>query len=379
MSLSTRLALPFLDAAQSQKHVTHNEALVALDTLVHLSVKMRDMLAPPATPAEGDRYLLSGNPTGAFSGHAGAIAAFDSGGWAFLSPRAGWRCFVESEALLLLHDGAAWRDAGSGVRELQNLTRLGVGASADANNPLLAKLNSALFTARSVAEGGAGDLRLTLNKSAVGNTVSQIYQTNFSGRAETGLAGDDRFHLKVSPDGTNWTEALFVDASTGLVSLPRTAGFANGLATLDAGGKVPATQLPAANSSLTNLTNAEASATLAPGAPVYASGANACRRAQANAFATAGVVALCAQQIAPGATGNIATGGVLTLTTAQWDAVVTGQSGGLAPGVLYFLDASSPGALTNVAPVAAGACIAPLGRALSTTSLAIQVAQPIQL
>ena len=42
MSNSTRLALPFIDGAQSQKHVTHNEALVALDTLVHLAVKARD-------------------------------------------------------------------------------------------------------------------------------------------------------------------------------------------------------------------------------------------------------------------------------------------------------------------------------------------------
>ena len=53
MSNSTRLALPYIDAAQSQKHVTHNDALVALDALVQLSVKARNQIAPPAAPAEG--------------------------------------------------------------------------------------------------------------------------------------------------------------------------------------------------------------------------------------------------------------------------------------------------------------------------------------
>ncbi len=245
MSNSTRLALPFIDAAQSQKHVTHNEALIDLDALVHLSVKSRSVAAPPGSPAEGDRYLAPTGATGAFAGHVNAVAAFDNGGWAFLSPRAGWRLYVESENLLLVFDGAAWKDVGLSLQNLQNLSRLGVGASADASNPLLAKLNGALFTARASGEGGTGDLRLTLNKSLVGGTVSQLYQTNYSGRAETGLTGDDRFRIKVSANGATWREALNVDPASGLVSLPLTAGLANGLATLDAAAKIPPAQIPA--------------------------------------------------------------------------------------------------------------------------------------
>ncbi|MEI2735327.1 MAG: hypothetical protein V9G24_11315 [Rhodoblastus sp.] len=84
-----------------------------------------------------------------------------------------------------------------------------------------------------------------MNKSAVANSVSQLYQTNYSGRAETGLTGDDRFRIKVSADGAAWRDALSVDPATGMVSLPQTAGLANGLATLDASGKMPAAQLPA--------------------------------------------------------------------------------------------------------------------------------------
>lgn len=244
MSNSTRLALPFIDAAQSQKHVTHNEALVALDALVHLAVRARDSAAPPASPAEGDRYLVPSGASGAFAGHVDAVAAFDSGGWTFMTPRPGWRVYVESEDLFLLFDGAAWKDVGLSLRNVQNAARLGVGASADAANPLLAKLNGALFTARATGEGGTGDLRVVLNKSATGNSVSQLYQTNYSGRAETGLAGDDRFRIKVSADGATWRDALSVDPASGLVSLPLTAGQANGFATLDGAGRIPAAQIP---------------------------------------------------------------------------------------------------------------------------------------
>jgi len=246
MSNSTRLALPFIDAAQSQKHVTHNEAIVALDALVHLSVKARNIAAPPASPAEGDRFLVPTGATGAFAGHIDAIAAFDDGGWAYLAPRAGWRAYVESEGLFLLFDGAAWKDVGLSLQNLQNLSRLGIGATADASNPLLAKLNGALLTARAASEGGTGDLRVSLNKSAAGNNVSQLYQTNYSGRAETGLTGDDRFRIKVSANGATWRDALSVDPASGLVSLPQTAGLANGLATLDASGRIPAAQIPVA-------------------------------------------------------------------------------------------------------------------------------------
>ncbi|MCC2101464.1 MAG: DUF2793 domain-containing protein [Hyphomicrobiales bacterium] len=224
MSNSTRLALPFIDGAQSQKHVTHNEALVALDALVHLAVKARDVAAPPAAPAEGDRYLVPTGASGDFAGHVDAVAAFDDGAWAFLTPRAGWRAYVETEDTFLLFDGVAWKDVGLSLRSLQNLSRLGIGATADAANPLLAKLNNALLTARAASEGGTGDLRIALNKSAASATVSQLYQTNYSGRAETGLAGDDNFHLKVSADGSVWKEALNVDSASGVVSFP------NGLA-----------------------------------------------------------------------------------------------------------------------------------------------------
>lgn len=65
---TVHLALPFIMAAQAQKHVTHNEALRVLDGVVQLSVKDRDLTAPPPSPADGDRYIVASGATGAWAG-----------------------------------------------------------------------------------------------------------------------------------------------------------------------------------------------------------------------------------------------------------------------------------------------------------------------
>ena len=66
-----------------------------------------------------------------------------------------------------------------------------------------------------MAEGGDGNLRYKLSKESVAKTLSLLMQTNFSGRAEIGLTGDDNLHCKVSPEGNAWREALLIDAVSG--------------------------------------------------------------------------------------------------------------------------------------------------------------------
>lgn len=108
------LALPLLAAAQAQKHVTHNEALVLLDAATQLAVLDRSRAAPPPASMPGDRHLVGAGADGAWAGHDGEIALYDAG-WRFLAPRAGWRAYVVAEARTLLFDGGAWRDALAGT------------------------------------------------------------------------------------------------------------------------------------------------------------------------------------------------------------------------------------------------------------------------
>jgi Protein of unknown function (DUF2793) len=220
MTDSTHLSLPYIEAAQAQKHVTHNDALRMLDALVQLSVIARNVTSTPASPPEGGRWLVGSGATGAFAGNAGNVAGFQDGVWRFFVPQKGWHAYVESEAAFTLFDGTNWNDIGYFFHSLQNLSQLGIGTTADATNVLAAKLNAALFTAKAVAEGGSGDMRQTLNKSAASNTVSQVYQDNYSARAEVGLTGDDDFHFKVSPDGSTWYSAITIDRTSGKPSFP---------------------------------------------------------------------------------------------------------------------------------------------------------------
>ncbi len=119
MATSQNLGLPLIEASQAQKHVTHNEALRALDAIVQLAVKDRDLATPPGAPADGDRYLVAASPTDDWTGHAGEVAAWQDGVWDFYTPQAGWRSFVEDEGALLFFDGAAWDGIGSGLSEIR--------------------------------------------------------------------------------------------------------------------------------------------------------------------------------------------------------------------------------------------------------------------
>ncbi len=205
---TTRLALPLLAANQSQKHVTHNEALLRLDDLVHLAVREATRATPPMSPAAGDRYLIPGAATGIWSGRTGQVALWQEGGWSYLAPSSGWRLWVEAERRMLVHDGTGWQDM-----KLRAADQLGVNASADPANRLSVSSPAVLFS-----HAGAGH-QVKVNKAAASETASVVFQNGFSGRAEIGLAGDDAWQVKVSADGASWTRAVTVDGATGWMGI----------------------------------------------------------------------------------------------------------------------------------------------------------------
>lgn len=129
-----------------------------------------------------------------------------------------------------------------------------------------------------------------------------------------------------------------------------------------------------------SLQNATSGAITA-GQTVYLSAAASVKLANASALSTsAGVVGMVLDaSIAAGQNGNILTEGLITLTVAQWDAVITSNSTGLAFGTTYFLDPATPGNITATAPSTAGQVVVPVGVAISTTTLKFEVGTPILL
>jgi len=222
MDASPRFSLAYLQGQQAQKHVTVNEALRRLDALVSLSVKSRTTSAEPASPMEGDAYIITASPTGAAWNDFApdAVAAFQDGAWAEIAPVEGLRAYVVDEGALVAYSGAAWNAVGGGVG---SPTMLGVNASADATNRLAVKSDAALFSHDDVTPG-SGDMRHIVNKAAEANTASVLFQTGYSGRAEFGLTGDDDFHLKVSGDGASWKDAFVIDAASGDVEVAQHLG-----------------------------------------------------------------------------------------------------------------------------------------------------------
>ena len=99
------LSLPYILPAQAQKHVTHNEAIRALDVMVQLSVQDRNLSAPPLTPVQGQRHIVAAGASGLWLGQAGKVAMFADGYWSFYQPLTGWRAHIVAEADVAAFDG----------------------------------------------------------------------------------------------------------------------------------------------------------------------------------------------------------------------------------------------------------------------------------
>lgn len=222
---SARLNLPYLAAGQMQKHVTMNTALTRLDALLQTAVVSRTTVIQPADTSDGDLYILPQEAEGvAWAGRAaGALMRFERGGWTVVTTPDGMIAGVLDEGVVVVRADEGWITLGQRLGEVQPLTRLGLGTTANDANPLAAKINAALFTARGEEEGGDGDLRLTLNKATAGDVLSLLFQSGYAARAELGLIGDDDLSLKACDDAGIWRSVCRVDRATGRIAFDQGA------------------------------------------------------------------------------------------------------------------------------------------------------------
>lgn len=107
MDVTPRLKLPFMATDQLQKELTFNELAAMIDTLLHANVIDKDLTAAPATPADGDTYIIAAAPTGVWAGKAKYLA-FYIGGWHYLAPQDGWLVWVADESKYYRYSAGAW-------------------------------------------------------------------------------------------------------------------------------------------------------------------------------------------------------------------------------------------------------------------------------
>jgi len=110
MTTSARLALPLISVGQSQKEVTHNEALVMIDILLNRTA-LTLATTPPGSPSNGDTHLVATSGTsGVFIGHEGKIAYYltSVAAWQYITPTTGFEILVTGTSIRYRWTGSAW-------------------------------------------------------------------------------------------------------------------------------------------------------------------------------------------------------------------------------------------------------------------------------
>jgi hypothetical protein len=110
LETTSRFALPLLASGQAQKEITHNEALVALDALLHGALESRTLATPPENPVPGSLWLLPSTPalSGEWAGHAGQLALATQGGWRFVVPQVGMLLWNKQENVFGYRNAYGW-------------------------------------------------------------------------------------------------------------------------------------------------------------------------------------------------------------------------------------------------------------------------------
>jgi len=98
--------IPEIIVGQSQKEVTHNEALLYIDVIIKNPIIGEDTVTPPASPVVGDTYTVGVSATGVWTGQDGKIASFINSTWVFLTPIDGWTWYSTVSNDFLRYDSA---------------------------------------------------------------------------------------------------------------------------------------------------------------------------------------------------------------------------------------------------------------------------------
>jgi hypothetical protein len=184
VTTTPRLALPYILTQQAQKEVTHAAGLNRLDALVQPVVQQVGLNAPPATPAEGQCWIIGTSPTGAWAGQANRLAQRIGGAWSFVPQFLGLVVVDAATLALWCWNGSAWVILAPRLLEV----------SATYDPPSLAA-GSGVTTSMAVAGAALGDharasftqdlqgITLTAWVSAA-NTVSIRFQNGTAGAVD---------------------------------------------------------------------------------------------------------------------------------------------------------------------------------------------------
>jgi hypothetical protein len=115
-----------MSASQAQKEVVFNEALLAFDSLFRGVVISAALSTPPASPNEGDTYIIAGGASGAWSAQDHNIA-FYFNGWQFVTAKNQMRLYDQAANVWRVYHASttSWdAEPASTVSVLTDLTNV---------------------------------------------------------------------------------------------------------------------------------------------------------------------------------------------------------------------------------------------------------------
>jgi hypothetical protein len=201
MADSTHLKLPYIDANQAQKHVTHNEGVRLLDALVQMAVKSRIVTTPPASPADGDRYIVAAGATGAWATWDFNIAYYVDGAWMKLVPQQGWLAWIEAESVHVRWDGSAWGGLSSSGSVAWGSITGTLSSQTDLQSALNGKAAAShTHPAAEISDStAAGRSMLTAADAAAQTVLLNVFASGLKGLAPASGGGTTNF---LRADGT---------------------------------------------------------------------------------------------------------------------------------------------------------------------------------
>lgn len=104
-----------LSVNQSGKETTINNFFRDSEVIYGGSAFNQTTQTPPASPNEGDTYIVGSGATGVWAGQDLNIAFFNNGGWQFFTPVPYQRIFDISQQSLFYWTGAAWQQLIAGT------------------------------------------------------------------------------------------------------------------------------------------------------------------------------------------------------------------------------------------------------------------------
>ena len=108
-SVTPRHGLPLLFSGQSAKEFSVNEAHARADALLHPAIE-GEASTPPASPDEGECWLVGAAATEAWDGEDGKLACFAAGNWLFVAPRDGL-CVLDRATGQIVRYADGWQVA----------------------------------------------------------------------------------------------------------------------------------------------------------------------------------------------------------------------------------------------------------------------------